>query len=91
MTNYFVVKVALLMKQEIYNNYVTVYDRVFQLKYYLGGDVKFLEMVSGIEGTTSDHACIWCKFLKNKRHGMNLKWSITDVNQGVRTGEQWKK
>ena len=28
---------------------------------YLGGDWKFLAVVTGIDSASSDHACIWCK------------------------------
>ena len=40
---------------------ITVVDMVFQLEYYLGGDMKFLALVCGIEGATCEHSCIWCK------------------------------
>ena len=67
---------------------ISVNDTVFQLKYYLGGDMKFLAMVCGIEGATSDHACIWCKCPKDKRHDMSLQWSITKTDQEARTVEE---
>ena len=64
---------------------ISVGDRVFQLKYYLGGDMKFLAMVCGIEGATCEHACIWCKCPKSLRYKMDMQWSITDSNIGART------
>ena len=34
------------------------------------------------------HSCIWCEASKDERHNMNLKWSISDTQQGARTIEE---
>ena len=67
---------------------ITVGDMLFQLEYYLGGDMKFLAIVCGIEGATCEHSCIWCKCPKGKRHDMDTQWSITNTDQGARTVEE---
>lgn len=38
---------------------VTVQDKVYAIKYFLGGDLKFLAMVCGIEAANATHACVW--------------------------------
>ena len=35
-----------------------------QLEFSLGGDMKFLVMIMGINSATADYACLWCKFTK---------------------------
>ena len=37
---------------------------------YLGGDYKFLLMMTGLSNATSDHACLWCKVHKLERWDM---------------------
>ena len=68
-------------------NSVTVEDRIFKIDYYLGGDMKFLAKVCGIEGATSEFSCIWCKCPKDERYNMDLQWSVTDESLGARTVE----
>lgn len=48
-------------------NCISVKDKVFKIDYYLGGDMKFLATICGIEGATSEYSCIWCKCPKDKR------------------------
>ncbi|CAB4013607.1 Hypothetical predicted protein, partial [Paramuricea clavata] len=57
---------------------------------YLGGDYKFLLLMMGMKGATSDYACIWCKVHKKDRcdvskhqdfYWENLTRSIEDIFQ----------
>ncbi|XP_028394380.1 uncharacterized protein LOC114518556 [Dendronephthya gigantea] len=45
---------------------------------FLGSDYKFLLLLLGMKGATSDYACIWCKILKLLRYDMakpeNFYW-----------------
>ena len=67
---------------------VTINDNLYKIEYFLGGDMKFLSIVCGIESATATYPCIWCKCPKGKRHDMELNWSITDTKQGARTVEE---
>ena len=67
---------------------VNVDDKVYNIEFYLGGDLKFLAIVCGIDAANADHACIWCKCPKEKRDDMTIEWSITDVSKGARTIEE---
>ena len=55
----------------------------------MGGDWKFLAIVTGIDSAKADFACIWCKCAKSQRHHIIDKvWSISDVSHGARTIEE---
>ena len=60
----------------------------FAIDYYLGGDWKFLAMVTGIDCATSTYAYIWCKCPAIERYGITQKWSISNVEYGARTMEE---
>ena len=61
---------------------------MYRIRFFLGGDVKFLALVCGIEAANADRACIWCKCLKDLRLDMTKEWSITDPAKGARTIEE---
>ena len=64
---------------------LTIQDQVYTIQFYLGGDLKFLAIVCGIESATAVHACVWCKCSKSQRPDMKLQWSISDPSKGART------
>ena len=57
---------------------------LLQLDFYLGGDWKFLALVTGIDAATSEHACIWCKCPKEDRWDTSMHWYITNPDEGAR-------
>ena len=64
---------------------VTIEGQVYSIQFYLGGDLKFLALVCGIENANAEHACVWCKCPKGKHADMQIRWSITDPIRGART------
>lgn len=40
----------------------------FEIDYYLGGDLKFLALATGIDSASSTYACIWCKCPASECH-----------------------
>lgn len=60
----------------------------FSITYYLGGDWKFLAVVTGIDSASSDHACIWCKCKKDERCDIQREWSLSDQEKGARTTDE---
>ena len=62
--------------------------KLFSIEYYLGGDWKFLALVTGIDSATSKYACIWCKCPDTDRHKTNKEWSISDIAKGAHTIEE---
>ena len=67
---------------------LTVGEKVNRIQFFLGGDLKFLAIVCGIEAANADHACIWCKCPKDLRSDMTKQWSIKDQTKGARTIEE---
>ena len=67
---------------------LTVKDKVYKVQFFLGGDMKFLAVVCGVEAATSEYDCVWCKCPKRQRWDTSLEWSITDPAKGARTTEE---
>ena len=61
---------------------------LLSIEYYIGGDWKFLAMITGIDSASSNHACIWCKCPALERHDIHQKWSISCIDEGARTIEE---
>lgn len=62
---------------------LSIKETVYSLEYYLGGDWKFLAMVTEIDSASCEYACIWCKCPTLERHIMDEKWSISDIKCGA--------
>ena len=67
---------------------IQVLDHSFSLEFYLGGDWKFLAMITGIVSATSTHACVWYKCPSFERYDSSQTWSISDPAHGARTIEE---
>ena len=64
---------------------VSINGRTHQIEYFLGGDLKFLALVCGIEAANGSYSCIWCKCRSSERWDMSKEWSAFDVSKGART------
>ena len=64
---------------------ITINGSSYSIEYYLGGDWKFLAMVTGIDRASSNYACIWCKCPMLERHITDVKWSMFDPKYGCQT------
>ena len=42
-------------------NTVNINGEIFNIKKSIGGDLKFLASLYGINAANADHPCIWCK------------------------------
>ena len=40
---------------------LTINETTYSIEYYLGGNWKFLAMVTGIDSASCQYTCIWCK------------------------------
>ena len=67
---------------------ITIDDKSYEIETYLGGDLKFLAMVCGIDAANCEHACVWCKCPRLQRWDMSQEWSISDITKGARTVEE---
>ena len=64
---------------------ITVDDISYEIEWFLGGDWKFLALVTGIGGAIGTYPCVWCKCPKDKKHDMTLKWSFWNSAHGARS------
>lgn len=67
---------------------ITVDGISYEIEYFLGGDWKFLALVTGIDSASCHYSCIWCKCPSEERHLTEKHWSLTDVALGARTVEE---
>ena len=67
---------------------ITVREQEFAIKYFIGGDWKFLAMITGIDSASSTYACIWYKCPSLERHDSSQTWSISGTEHGARTIEE---
>ena len=70
---------------------VTIQDKIYNIKFFLGGDWKYLATICGIESASAEYSCIWCKCPKSQRYNTDLEWSITDPSKGARTTQEIKE
>ena len=67
---------------------ITIDDKSYEIETYLGGYLKFLAMVCGIDAANCEHSCVWCKCPRLQRCDMSQEWSISDTTKGARTVEE---
>ena len=65
--------------------------QMHDIEYFLGGDMKFLSLVCGIDAANSEYACPWCKCSRAERWDMDKEWSAFDKTKGARTIEEIKQ
>ena len=59
----------------IHEGVLTVGDSTVNTEFFLGGDYKFLLLLLGLKGATSNYACIWCKVHKSERWNVNSEYT----------------
>nr|XP_054750436.1 LOW QUALITY PROTEIN: uncharacterized protein LOC129256207 [Lytechinus pictus] len=64
---------------------ITIDGKIVSVEKYLGGDLKFLNQVTGIASFASKYSCLWCKCPKESRYDMTKTWSMTDEMKGARS------
>jgi hypothetical protein len=50
---------------------VTINENEHRVEYFLGGDLKFLAIVCGIEAANAIFSCVWCKCSSTNRWDMD--------------------
>ena len=68
---------------QISSDGISVSGKKFNVRFYLGGDWKFIAAVCGLDAANSMFSCIWCKCAKNQHHSLENQWSIIDEEQGA--------
>lgn len=60
---------------------LTVNDKVYNI---LGGDLRLLAIVCGMDATNAEHTCVWCKYPKSVHSDMKQDWLLTNSEKGAR-------
>ena len=55
------------VNQLISKGTISIDGEDIQLEFFLGGDMKFLLMILGLNSASADYACLWCKIHKDDR------------------------
>ena len=71
--------------EELQKSGIEVEGVLYHADFYLGGDWKFLALITGINSASGCYACIWCKCPAEQWYDTSQTWSITDVNNGTST------
>ncbi|XP_028418693.1 uncharacterized protein LOC114544180 [Dendronephthya gigantea] len=69
----------------IQNGEVKVDEKEVKIEMYLGGDYKFLLMMNGLSGASSDYVCLWCKVYKLHRWEMSKDLDFYNTGSVKRT------
>ena len=70
---------------------ITVDGKDISINFFLGGDMKFLLMVMGMNSATADYACLWCKIHKDNRWDTSKPSNYYNQQPLQRTLEEIKK
>jgi len=62
---------------------------MYKIEFYLGGDLKFLANMMGINGANANYPCVSCTcHLKDFPHFQTKAWSIKHTHLGARSLEE---
>ena len=67
---------------------LTVDAQDLNTEFYLGGDYKFILLMLGLKGATSNYACAWCKVHKADHWNISDNYLIYNTPPMVRTLEE---
>ena len=70
---------------------ITVNEKKFMVEKKMGGDLKFLSILYGINSANSNYPCIWCTCPKSSFGDLSKQYSITDKAKGARKLEEARK
>ena len=64
---------------------IVIDDIEYTVEWFLGADLKFLALSTGLSAANSKYACVWCKCPSGDRHDITQQWSINDIKEGDQT------
>ena len=62
--------------------------KTYKIELFMGGDMKFLLLIYGLDAANAQYSCLWCKCPASERWDMAKQWSFSDVSKGARTIEE---
>lgn len=60
------------------NKTIKLDDKLFNLEFTQGGDLKWISLINGVNGANSNHPCPWCPWNKNESLDTAQNWKIND-------------
>ena len=70
------------------NKTINVGDQDYETEIFVGGDMKFLQILLGLGGSTGDFVCPWCKVHKYDRHDLTKHWNFYHSSDLFRSYEE---
>ena len=67
---------------------INVEGKNINVEFFLGGDYKFILMMLGLKGATSNYACAWCKLHKDERWKMDQHYTTYNKPEFSRSLEE---
>ena len=64
---------------------ISVAGNVLKVELFLGGDMKFLQVIMGLSDSTSTCVCVWCRVHKSERGNISRPWDFYHNNEQKRT------
>ena len=64
---------------------IEINSKNYFLKILLGGDLKYLALVLGINAANANYPCVFCVCPKSQFHNTKKEWSIVDKSKGARS------
>ena len=68
--------------------YLDVDGRKIKLEMFIGGDMKFIQLLLGMNSSIATYACPWCKVSKERRGDISLPWDFYHGQNIARSVEE---
>ena len=70
---------------------ITVGETKYKLDIFFGGDMKFVQLCLGLNGSTANYACPWCHVHKNDRPDLDKPLDFYNSPEMARTAENLRQ
>ncbi len=71
-------------------NFISLNEKNYKIRFYLGADLKFLANIMGLNSASSNYPCVWCTCHKlNFQYYSQNVFSIKNNYQHARCCEEW--
>lgn len=77
--------------RETVDQEITVDGKIYKIELFLGGDLKFLNCVLGLQANNGKYSCIYCLCPSDKRHDMSLGWDVSRTIRSITENARVKK
>lgn len=70
---------------------ILIDEKLYKIELFLGGDLKFLNCVLGLQANNGKYSCIYCLCPSDKRHDTTMQWGLSRTIQSIKDNAQSKK